>query len=330
MDSRALYPLKFVPILKEKIWGGERIKRVYRHDSQTDELLGESWDVSGMEGDESEVCNGFLEGNTLPDLLEVYMGDLVGDAVYERYGNCFPMLVKLLDAKRQLSIQVHPDDDKAEQLGEMMGGKNELWYVLGADEGASVIAGFEMHITEQQCNEFLERGELDRVLHRIPVEKGDVVYIPAGCVHSIGSGCTILEIQEPSDITYRLFDFNRKDVDGSLRELHIDKSLASIDWDNWKNDKLAVEVKTGELTSIIDRPCFTVNIMEIDKPKEYELGAIDSFIVLVCTEGHVTLKWDNDYITLSDMECVLIPAEMTSLMIVPTVKSRLIEAFIKA
>lgn len=323
-----LYPLKFAPILKSKIWGGDRINKLYRHDSSTLTSIGESWEVSGMEGDDSVVINGFLRGNSLSELVEVYMGDLVGEHVYDMFGSEFPLLVKLLDAKDNLSVQVHPTDAMAEENG-LVRAKNELWYVVDAEKNSSVIAGFEVPVDEELCRNMLEAKTLGNVLHRISVKKGDAIFIPAGCVHSIEPGCFILEIQQTSDVTYRLYDYDRRDADGNCRQLHIDEAMCAIDWQNWRNDKLNVVAKSNQMVTLLDRPCFTSNLMEIDVPKEYELAMIDSFVILTCVSGHVTLKFDNDYLTLTDAESVLIPAEMTSLTIVPTVPSRLIESYIK-
>lgn len=328
MEDWSLYPIKFAPILKEKIWGGDAIRNVYRHDAGHREGIGESWDVSGMEGDDCEVVNGFLGGNTLSELAEVYMGDLVGDRVYSRFGAEFPLLVKLIDAKERLSIQVHPDDETAEsQLG--LRGKNELWYVLRAEPGAYVVAGFERPVLEEEFRAHIDNGTVEEVLHHVPVAEGDAIFIPAGCVHSIGAGCLILEIQQPSDITYRVFDYNRRDAEGCLRQLHIDEAMEAIDWGNWRNEKLNVSVRANDISPLIDRPCFTVNLMQIDRPKEYELGTIDSCVILTCARGHVTIRFGDDYITLTDAESVLIPAEMNTLTLVPTVPSLLVETYIK-
>lgn len=326
--NTVLYPLKFAPILKSKIWGGDAIKSIYRHDAEGRHSIGESWDIAGMEDDDSEVINGFLEGNTLSELTEVYMGDLVGDHVYERFGAEFPLLVKLIDSRQRLSIQVHPDDELAERRHGLRG-KNELWYVLHAEPGAYVTAGFGRPTSEDECRALLAGNTLEQSLHHIPVSKGDAIFIPAGCVHSIGAGCLILEIQQASDITYRVFDYGRRDDCGNPRQLHVDMAMEAVDWKNWHNDKLNVPVKLNDISPLIDRPCFSVSLMQLDRPKEYDLAVIDSFVILTCAEGHVTLHFAGDYITLTDAESILIPAEINSLTIVPTVKSLLVETYIK-
>lgn len=327
VNNSKLYPLKFTPIIKRKVWGGEKIKSIYRHGVTDEANIGESWEIAAMsEEDDSEVINGFLQGNTLSELVEVYMGDLVGDHVYSTFGDSFPLLLKILDAQNQLSIQVHPSADN-EELDVCE--KNELWYVLQADPEAYVISGFNHEVLEDECLDLLEDGVLEHALRKVPVVKGDVVFVPSGCVHSIGPGCLILEIQQASDTTYRLYDFNRLDTNGQLRQLHIDEALENINWEGWCNDKIDYHVRTNDVTTVLDRPCFTFNIMEIDRPRDYELGLIDSFVILTCVEGHVTIGFDDDYITLTDMESVLIPAEINTLTLVPTVKSRLVETYIK-
>lgn len=318
-----LYPLKFKPLLREKVWGGERIRNIYRHDKPKMNHVGEAWDVVALnEDDDSEVINGFLAENTLSELIEVYMGDLVGDKVYERYGNEFPLLLKVIDAADTLSVQVHPDDAMAERKGEI-GGKEEMWYVLDAEPGANVLLGFTQEVSPEQLRQMSEEGVVENVLQRFDVKKGDVFHIPAGVVHAIGNGCLILEIQQASDVTYRMYDYGRG------RELHLDDALEAIDYEHWQGRKVGVQSRLNEDVNLVKSDKFVVNIIEIDQPKEYELGEVDSFVVLTCAEGHVTVKWDDDYLTLVDGETLMIPAEMDNLMLVPTVKSKIIETYIE-
>ena len=322
-----LYPLKFKPILKQKLWGGDKIQRIYRHDEPRLSSVGESWDVSAMEGDDCEVVNGWLEGNSLADLVEVYMGDLVGDRVYEKYGAEFPLLLKIIDANRDLSIQVHPIDELAEEE-HGLNGKSEMWYVLDAEDDAHIILGFNRYVSQAEYIERLATGNLEEVLQKYPVSKGDVYFIPAGMVHSIGKGCLIMEVQQASDITYRIYDYNRKDADGNLRELQTELAQKAIDFENWQGRKISLQPAQNGIVNLVEGPYFQVNEMQIVKPKEYDLAPINSFVLLSCVEGHVTLKWDDDYLTLVDGETVMIPAEMNSLYIVPTVNSKLLESYI--
>ena len=327
IESNKLYPLKFQPILKQKLWGGNHIKTIYRHDEPQLDGVGESWDVSAIEGDDCEVIDGWLEGNTLADLLEVYMGDLVGDKVYEQYGNDFPLLLKIIDANRDLSIQVHPNDELAE-AEHGLNGKTEMWYVLDADPDAYIILGFNRYVSQSEYVERVAMGNLEEVLQKYPVQKGDVYFIPAGMVHSIGKGCLILEVQQASDITYRIYDYNRRDADGNLRELHTELAQKAIDFENWQGRKITLQPAQNGIVNLVECPYFVVNEMQIDQPKEYDLAPINSFVLLSCVEGHVTIKWDNDYLTLTDGETILIPAEMNSLYIVPTVNTKLLETYI--
>ena len=326
-ELNKLYPLKFKPILRQKLWGGDRIQNIYRHNEPKLTQVGESWDVSAMEEDDCEVINGWLEGNTLADLVEVYMGDLVGDRVYEQYGSEFPLLLKIIDANDNLSIQVHPNDDLAdEEHG--LNGKTEMWYVLDAEKDAYIILGFNRYVSKAEYIERVATSNLEEVLQKYPVKKGDVYFIPAGMVHSIGKGCLIMEVQQASDLTYRIYDFNRKDADGNLRELHTELAQRAIDFENWQGRKITLQPAQNGMVNLVECPYFQVNEMQVDRPKEYDLAPINSFVLLSCVEGHVTLKWDTDYLTLTDGETVLIPAEMNSLYIVPTVNTKLLETYI--
>lgn len=318
-----LYPLKFKPLLHEKVWGGARIKSIFRHDKPKMRSVGESWDVVALDdANDSEVINGFLAENTLSELTEVYMGDLVGDKVYEKFSNEFPLIVKVIDAADRLSVQVHPNDEVAERKGEA-GGKDEMWYVLDAEPDAYVLLGFTQQISADELRKMCVDGTIEQVLQRFSVKKGDVFHIPAGVVHAIGKGCLILEIQQASDVTYRLYDYGRR------RELHIDDALEAIDYENWRGRKIGVHSKLNEVVNLVKSDNFVVNLIEIDKPKNYELTVLDSFVVLTCAEGHVTIKWNDDYLTLVDGESLMIPAEVDSLLLVPTVKSKLIETYLE-
>lgn len=322
-----LYPLKFKPIYKTKLWGGNRLQRYYRHDAAGAAGVGETWDVSAVRDNESVVENGFLAENTLPELIEVYLGDLVGDAVYERYGNEFPLLVKLIDAAQHLSIQVHPNDDIAAERHQSWG-KTEMWYVLDAAPDAFIVAGFTRAIDKAEYLKLVSENRLEEVLQKHPVSKGDVFFIPAGCVHSIGAGCVLLEIQQTSDITYRIYDYNRTDANGNPRELHTDLAVDAIDFEHWKNEKIALPHQHNTLQTVVKCPYFTSNLMILTKPQEYDLAPIDSFVLLTVLEGHVTCRYGDEYITAVDGETLLIPAEMNELLLVPTGEAKLLETYV--
>ncbi len=242
-----LYPLKFKPFFKEKIWGGEKIKSVLHRPVSDMEHCGESWEISAIEDNVSVVSNGFFaENNDLNELIEVYMGDLLGDKVYDKYGLGFPLLIKYIDATDDLSVQVHPDDKLAqERYG--MNGKTEMWYVIQADEGAGLYVGFKDGVTRDQYWDSVEEGTIDQLLRFYPVKKGDLFFIPAGTVHAIGRGVLLAEIQQPSDVTYRIFDWNRVDANGNSRELHVDEAFDAIHFEDDKtsqNDSPSSNVET--------------------------------------------------------------------------------------
>ena len=225
-----LYPLKFKPIYKERIWGGRKIETVFGKKLPETEKIGESWELSGVDGDISVVANGKLKGNNLQELIEIYMGDLVGDRVFEKYGEEFPLLIKLIDADDNLSIQVHPDDKLAAERHHSFG-KTEMWYVVGHEPDARLYLGFNQPVDKEKYLEYLEAGKLAELLNAYKVEDGDSYFIPAGTIHAIGKGLLIAEIQQTSDITYRVFDWNRVDPKtGKGRELHTALALDAIEY----------------------------------------------------------------------------------------------------
>ncbi len=326
--------MKLIPIFKERIWGGNNLSENYLHVSRqacksvvSGNNIGESWDVSALEGDDSVVENGFLAENTLSELVEVYMEEMVGEHVYEKYGREFPLLVKLLDAHEKLSIQVHPNDEMAAEVHGGRG-KSEMWYVMAAEEGAHVVLGFERYVSKDEFLAKLQDGTLEEVLHKEPVAKGDVIYIPAGCIHAICGGVIVCEVQQSSDYTYRAYDYMRKDKDGNLRELHIDLAAQAIDYDNWQHRKVKYTLKRGEITPLVSCEHFTTNVMSVVEEKNYDLSEMDSFVVLTCLEGHISVMWDEGKLTLSDGETLLVPASVQSMRLVPTVDVKLLETYI--
>ena len=216
MDT-PLYPLKFMPLFKQTVWGGNKVKTLgFDYDPLPN--CGELWALSGVEGHESVITNGFLADNTINEALEIYMGELVGEQNFDHFGIDFPLLVKIIDANDKLSIQVHPDDTLARQRG-MENGKTEMWYILEADKDATIVDGFEQEVTPEEYRQILEAGHLERILHLEHPQPGDMFFIPAGRVHAIGKGILLAEIQQSSDCTYRIYDYNRLDVDGVVRKI---------------------------------------------------------------------------------------------------------------
>ncbi|MBQ7490163.1 MAG: class I mannose-6-phosphate isomerase [Bacteroidales bacterium] len=322
-----LYPLKFKPIFKDKIWGGCKMKTALHKDFSPLGNCGESWELSTMPGNVSEVTNGYLAGNGLDELVEIYMGDLVGEGVFDSYGNEFPLLVKWIDAADDLSVQVHPDDKLARKLG-FPRGKTELWHVVDADEGAGLYVGFKEGVDMEMYTEAVKAGTVERLLNFYPVKKGDTFFIPAGTVHSIGKGVLLCEIQQSSDITYRIFDWNRKDSNGKSRELHTELANEALRFDKQDNCKLQVTQKLNESAPLLRSSFFNINILEFDHPMEKVYAAIDSFVIYVCLEGKVHCVYEGEYETITQGEVILKPADLTEMTLVPEKKSKILETFI--
>ena len=258
-----LYPLKFKPIIKDKIWGGTRLKTVLNKKTKTDKA-GESWEISGYPGSVSQVKNGFLAGNSLEELIEVYMGDLVGDSVFEKFGTLFPLLIKFIDANDILSIQVHPDDKLAlEQFGSF--GKTEMWYVIQAEAGSEIIVGFNQAVTKESYLSHLNNKTLLSILNKEKTAAGDVFFIPPGRVHAIDKGILLAEIQQTSDATLRIYDFDRVDDKGKPRELHTEKALEAIDFKVYPAYKTNYSKVPDQPNMLATCQYFTTNYFNLTK-----------------------------------------------------------------
>jgi len=324
-----LYPLKFKPFYLEKIWGGNRIKTLLNKDYGDLQNCGESWELSGVEGYDSVVSNGFLNGNTLSELIEIYMGDLVGDKVYEKFGLEFPLLIKFIDAQDDLSIQVHPNDELSKERHNAYG-KTEMWYVIDAEPGALINSGFNQEMTREKYLEYFENGKLTNLLHYDEAKVGDVFFIPAGRVHAIGKGTMVAEIQQTSDVTYRIFDYNRKDAKGNLRELHTDLALDAIDFSYMEDYKTKYEIKKNHSTEIVSCNYFTTNILEFDQPREKDYFTLDSFVIYIAIEGEFEIAKEEITAKVNKGETVLIPAETNILRLKPLSNSvKILEVYIK-
>jgi mannose-6-phosphate isomerase len=323
-----LYPLKFVPILKERIWGGTRLSSLLHKNTGSMEHCGESWELSSVEEHVSVVTNGFLEGNNLQELIEIYMGDLVGEKVYERFGDEFPLLIKFIDAENDLSIQVHPDDKLSKERHNAYG-KTEMWYVLDAEPGSQLNSGFNRTIDRHIYLEYLESGKLTEILNFEEVKKGDAFFIPAGRVHAIGKGIMIAEIQQTSDITYRIFDYNRTDKKGKHRKLHTELALDAIDFTSHPEYKTSYSVVRNESSRIISCNYFTTNLLEMDAPVSKEYSQLDSFKIYICVEGSCTLSWDEGSDSIFMGDTMLVPAGLEEYTLTPlTELCRLLEVYI--
>lgn len=324
-----LYPLKFNSIYKEKIWGGEKFRTVLNKDTEDRTQCGESWEISGFEEEPSIVSNGFLAGNSLNELVEVYMGDLVGEKVFYKFGQVFPLLIKFIDAQDDLSVQVHPDDKLAEKLGEP-NGKTEMWYVIQADGDAKINIGFNRRLHKAELDKIIKEDKLEEVLSYVNVKAGQTFYIPAGKVHAIGKGVLLAEIQQLSDITYRLYDYNRVDSEGKHRELHIPEAIESIDYENFDNDPIAYKLQKNTTTELVRSQYFITNYMEFDRSVEKIYASLDSFVIYMCIEGSADILYDNasGTETLAKGESILIPACIEDAVITPHGICKLLEIYL--
>jgi mannose-6-phosphate isomerase len=326
--EQAIYPLRFKPIYKKLIWGGEKLREEY---GKTDapEKTGESWEISCVEDNISVVANGFLEGNTIEEVIEVYMGDVVGDWIFERFGTFFPILTKFIHSNDYLSIQVHPGDDYAmEHHGE--NGKTEMWYILESEKDARLIVGFNREMNRQEFLERLQEGTLVETMNFEPVEKGDVLFMPTGRVHALGPGIVLAEIQQTSDMTYRIYDWDRKDANGKGRELHIDHALDVMDFTRHENYKTGYTPVLNATTTLADCPYFTTRYMKFDQPVDKDFNLIDSFVIYMCMEGRVDLYYPGGGAeTLRKGDTILVPAALKELFLVPQETTTLLEIFMK-
>lgn len=315
-----LYPFKFIPQLQEVIWGGQeflaKIKSGKGVRITSDKLYGESWDISAVDGNVSVVANGFLKKNNLEEIIEVYMGNLIGDKVYEKYGLTFPLLVKTLDCHDVLSVQVHPDDELAMERHESYG-KTEMWYVIGAEPGSYLYIGFkDRNITREAYIEAINNDTLPELLNKVEVKAGDVFFIPAGTVHALGKGIKVVEIQQTSNITYRLHDWNRVDSEGNSRELHTALAIDAIDFSKSGDEcHIKYELKKNDAVKLIDCPYFTINAIGVDGELERDIVAHDSFVLYNCTEGEIDVVMNDCVEHLTQSDVVLIPAEADSVTI---------------
>ncbi len=321
-----LYPLKFKPVLKEKIWGGTKLQQIFDKETDSDKL-GESWELSGYENDESVVTNGFLAGNNLTELIEIYMGDLVGDKVYDKFGLSFPLLFKLIDANENLSIQVHPGDEMAAERHNSFG-KTEMWYVVDAEPGAGLIIGFTKDCDRDEYLDALESDSIEELLQNVPVKKGDVFFIPAGLVHAIGKGVVVAEIQQSSDITYRIYDYKRTDDQGNERELHTEQALDAINFSAATNPKTPYQAELNEITHLVSCDYFTTNMIKFDQPLTRNYGNLDSFIAYMCLEGGFVIECNGEKTVVNKGDTILVPAAINEVGLIPDAQTTLLEVYV--
>lgn len=319
--------LKFEPILKEKIWGGEKLRTLFNKKSDKNNI-GESWEISDVETDTSIVANGPLKGTSLKTLIQKYKAGLVGEKVYQYFGDKFPLLIKFIDAKENLSLQVHPNDLIAQRRHNSLG-KTEMWYVLDADKNGEIIIGFSEETDKKTFAEHLAKGKELKQLNIDSVKHGDAYLVPAGRIHAIGSGVLLAEIQETSDITYRVSDWNRKDKNGNSRELHVDLALDTIDYSAKSNYKENYTKKKNTPTNIIQCKYFTTNFLQLTHTYKANHSKKDSFIIYMCVEGKATFSTENEKETLKIGETLLVPASLKKFEIHPKEKTELLEVYIE-
>jgi mannose-6-phosphate isomerase len=324
----SLYPLKFKTIFKDKIWGGNRINTVLGRDYSPLENCGEAWLISGFEDEASEVENGFLEGNQLDELIEVYMGDLVGEKVYDKFGLIFPLLIKFIDSNDYLSIQVHPNDELAAKRHNSFG-KDEMWYILHAEKDAEIIAGFNKDISKDKYLEHFNNKTLTEILNFEKVNTGDVINIPSGLVHALGPGILLAEIQQTSDITYRIYDWDRVDDEGNPRELHTEEAVDAIDY-SFKNDHRKEYPKLKNFPNeLVKCDKFTTNMLDITTAYECDFIHIDSFVVYICTEGSFEIDYIDGKVQVNKGEVVLVPAEIKNFHLIPSPAAKTLEVYLE-
>ena len=326
-----LYPLKFRPIYKYRIWGGNKLKTMlHKHDAPL--KCGESWEISAVAKNVSVVANGFLADNDIEEIIEVYMGDIVGDAVFEQFGIQFPLLVKFIDATDNLSIQVHPNDKiAAEKYGQ--NGKTEMWYIIDADINSENVTGIKETVSLDKFDELLCKNRIEESLQRESSSANDVFYIPAGRLHAAGKGNLFVEIQQTSDITYRLHDYDREDSNGMTRDLDITDGFSAIDDSQRGSAKVPYNLQKNTVVNIIDCPYFVTNCIEFDRKIIRNYVRLDSFVIYVCTEGKFTIHCEENLHveTLQRGETCLVPAAINELELVPATDNvKILEVYIKS
>ena len=320
---KELYPIKFKPILKPMIWGGNDIP-AFKNIKTELQNVGESWEVSGVNGNISVVSEGQLAGKSLTELIAENKEALEGKSSNNKYGETFPLLIKFIDAKSDLSIQVHPDDKLAKQRHNSFG-KTEMWYVIDASDDAFLYTGFERLLTLDEYVKTVADNTFTDSLKRYDVKAGDVFYLPAGRVHAIGTGCFIAEIQQTSDITYRIYDYDRKDANGNARELHTELAKDAINFEVLDNYKTEYRNKTNEVVALASGPYFETNLIEFDSAIERNYSDIDSFVILICTEGSCHIATSAGNYAVNKGETILIPAEIKDIKLVPNNHCKLLE-----
>ena len=319
--------LRFDPILKDKIWGGTKLSDLLGQKSDRNDI-GESWEISDVENDTSVVSNGVLKGTDLKELISTFKGDFVGQKIYQHFGEKFPLLIKFIDAKEALSIQLHPNDALAKKRHNSFG-KTEMWYVMQADYKANLIVGFKKNATKEEYVHHLENKSLEKILNIDQVTSGDVYFIPTGRVHAIGAGVLLAEIQQTSDITYRIYDWDRKDLEGNYRDLHTEEAIDAIDYMAKPPYKTSYSKKQNESSQIVSCPYFTTHVIPIKGQMSIDHSKKDSFVIYMCVKGKAIFSNENNHEELSIGQTLLVPAALKHFVINSDVDTELLEVFIQ-
>lgn len=307
------YPLKFVPILKQKIWGGNKLVQKLHKNSKL-KNIGESWEIADVEQDISVVSNGKLKGKILKDLLKKYKSELVGDVNYRTFKDKFPLLIKFIDAAQDLSVQVHPND-KLAKIRHNSFGKNEMWYIMEAEKKAKLVLGFSEEISPKQYKELLQEKAITSVLNFEKIKKGDAFFIKTGTVHAIGAGVVLAEIQQTSDITYRIYDWDRVDAQGNSRELHTDLAIDAINFSTKLDTERKYDNQLNKINTLVTCPYFKTNFIPVKGEITLDYSKTDSFVIFMCVEGAGIISINNNAETISYGETILIPAMETLVLI---------------
>lgn len=319
------YPIRFIPILKEKIWGGNKLKEILNKDSEKDNL-GESWEISGVKDDISVVENGSLTGRTLNELLVEYGEDLLGVRIFREFGEEFPLLIKFIDARTELSVQLHPNNDLAKQRHNSFG-KTEMWYIMQADQEAEINIGFKQSISKKKYIRHLEAGKIPDLLNFEKVKKGDSFFINTGKVHAIGAGVLLAEIQQTSDVTYRIYDWDRVDDQGNARELHTALAVDAIDFEKKDDFKLEYVPAENRSSKIARCEYFTTNFLLVIGKLEKDYREVDSFVIYMCVSGEAEIGINGNSEVIAKGQTLLIPAKNKQVTI-SSEKAELLEVYI--
>ncbi len=325
MSNQLLHILKFEPILKDKIWGGRKLHTILNKESESPNV-GESWEISDVDGDCSVVNSGPYKGEDLKTLLSKYKDELVGKSNYNRFGDKFPLLIKFIDAKEDLSVQLHPNDELAKRKHNSLG-KTEMWHIIQADPEANIIIGFNQAVDEKAYQKYVLNKNIKEILNYENVSEGDTFFVHSGLIHAIGKGVMLAEIQQTSDITYRIYDWDRVDTNGQERELHQKDALEAIDFKSDKSYKINYQSKKNEITDLVKCEHFTTNVIEIDKTMTLYHNEFDSFVIYICLKGEVVIRGKMNAHKINEGETILVPATLKEVFL-ETNNAKLLQVYL--